>query len=143
MEKSKTTNPVDCGCPGGRGFLNPHRNILVGISLAFGAFTWGGCAVAPALTLTTAAVSAVAVVLEGERLILNVSEPNFVIVKNDTGIYAGPGEGYSRKGTLGKGHKIEVLKCREGWVQCRSDQFEMGWIHDSDVPDISSALYHQ
>jgi uncharacterized protein YgiM (DUF1202 family) len=86
--------------------------------------------------LSTAAVSAVAVVSEGERLILNGSEPNSVVVKNDTGIYAGPGEGYSLKGTLGKGHRIEVLGYREGWVQCRSDQFETGWIHDADVPDI-------
>jgi hypothetical protein len=136
MEKSKTTNPIDGGGPGGRGFLNRHRNILAGACLAFGAVTSGGCAIAPAVMLTTAAVSAVAVVSEGERLILNVSEPNSVIVKNDAAIYTGPGEGYSRKGTLDKGDKIEVLGYQEGWVQCRSDQFEMGWIHDSDVPDI-------
>jgi len=128
MEKSKTTNSVDGGCPGGRGSLNRHRNILVGACLAFGAFSSGGCAIAPALVLTTAAVSAVAVATEGERLILNVSEPHTVIVKNETDIYAGPGEGYSCKGTLGKGDKVEVLGHREGWVQCRSDQFDTGWI---------------
>ena len=91
MSKSKTTHPVDGGGPGGRGFLNRHRDILAGVSLVFGAIASGGCAIAPALMLSTAAVSAVAVVSEGERLILNVSEPNSVIVKNDTGIYAGPG----------------------------------------------------
>ena len=128
MEKSKETNSVYGGCPGGRGPLNRHRNILVGACLAFGAFTSGGCAIAPALVLTTAAVSAVAVVTEGERLILNVSETHTVIVENETGIYAGPGEGYSRKGTLGKGDKIEVLGHQEGWVQCRSDRFDTGWI---------------
>jgi hypothetical protein len=128
MEKSKAINSVDRGGPGGRGFLNRHRNMLVGASLAFGAFTSGGCAIAPALMVTTAAVSAVAVLTEGERLVLDVSEPHTVIVKNETGIYAGPGEGYSRKGTLGKGDKIEVLRHQEGWVQCRSDQFDTGWI---------------
>jgi uncharacterized protein YgiM (DUF1202 family) len=78
--------------------------------------------------VASAAISAVAVVAEGERLILNVSEPHTVIVKNETGIYAGPGEGYSRKGTLVKGDEIEVLGHQEGWVQCRSDQFDTGWI---------------
>jgi len=90
--------------------------------------TCGACAAAPALVLTTAAVSAVAVVAEGERLVLGMSEPHTVIVKKETGIYAGPGEGYSRKGTLGKGDKIEVLRHQEGWVQCRSKQFDTGWI---------------
>jgi len=92
--------------------------------------------VAPALMLTTAAVSAVAVVSEGERLILNVSEPKSVVVRNDTDVYTGPGEGYSRKGALVEGDEIEVLRYQEGWVQCRSEQFEMGWIPDSDVPDM-------
>jgi uncharacterized protein YgiM (DUF1202 family) len=78
--------------------------------------------------LTTAAVSAVAVATEGERLITNVSEPPTVIVKNEMGVYEGPGEGYSRKGTLGKGDKVELLGHQEGWVQCRSDQFDTGWI---------------
>jgi uncharacterized protein YgiM (DUF1202 family) len=86
--------------------------------------------------LTTAAVSAVGVVSEGERLILNQSEPNSVIVKNDTDVYTGPGEGYSRNGALVEGDKIEVLGYQQGWVQCRSEQFEMGWIPESDVPDM-------
>ena len=128
MEESKAINSVDRGGPGGLGFLNRHGNVLVGLCLAFVTMTCGACAVAPALVLTTAAVSAVAVVTEGERLILNVSEPHTVIVKNETGIYAGPGEGYSRKGTLAEGDKIEVLGHQEGWVQCRSDRFDTGWI---------------
>jgi len=129
MERSKRTNRVDGGGPGGRGFLNRHRNILAGACLAFGASASGGCAVAPALMVASAAISAVAVATEGERLILNVSEPHTVIVKNETGVYEGPGGGYSRKGTLGKGDEIEVLGHQEGWVQCRSDQFDTGWIH--------------
>jgi uncharacterized protein YgiM (DUF1202 family) len=78
--------------------------------------------------VATAAVSAAAVATEGERLILNVSEPHTVIVKNETGVYTGPGEGYCRKGTLVEGDEIEVLGHRGGWVQCRSDQFHTGWI---------------
>ena len=83
---------------------------------------------APALMVTTAAVSAVAVATEGERLIQNVSEPHTVIVKNETGVYTGPGEGYCRKGTLVEGDKIEVLGQEGEWVQCRSDRFHTGWI---------------
>jgi uncharacterized protein YgiM (DUF1202 family) len=78
--------------------------------------------------VASAAISAAAVATEGERLILNVSEPHTVIVQNETGVYAGPGEGYCRKGTLVEGDKIEVLGHQEGWVQCRSDQFHTGWI---------------
>jgi uncharacterized protein YgiM (DUF1202 family) len=59
---------------------------------------------------------------------MGVSEPHTVVVKNDTGVYAGPGEGYCRKGTLVEGDKIEVLGQQGGWVQCRSDQFHTGWI---------------
>ena len=128
MENSKAINSVGRGGPGGRGFLSRHRKSLVGLCLAFGAFTSGGCAVAPALMMTSAVVSAVAVATEGERLIMNESEPHTVIVKNETSIYAGPGEGYSRKGTLVEGDEIEVLGRQEGWVQCRSDQFHTGWI---------------
>jgi uncharacterized protein YgiM (DUF1202 family) len=128
MEKSEAINSVDRVGPGGCGFLSRHRKVLVGLCLAFVTMTCGACAVAPALVLTTAVVSAVAVVTEGERLVLNVSEPHTVIVEDETSIYAGPGKGYSRKGTLGKGDKIEVLGHQEGWVQCRSDQFDTGWI---------------
>ena len=136
MEGQETTGFLDLSGSRGRGFLSRHRNVLVGLCLALGALTSGGCAVAPALMLTTAAVSAVAVATEGERLILNVHEPDSIIVKNDTDIYAGPGEGYSRQGTLAEGDEIKVLGHLEGWVQCRSDQFEMGWIRDSDLPDM-------
>ena len=128
MQGSKSTNAVvGGGIPGG-GFLSRHRKSLAGLCLAFGAFTSVGCAVAPALMVTTAVVSAVSVATEGERLIMNASEPHTVIVKNETGVYAGPGEGYSRKGTLVEGDKIEVLGYQEGWIQCRSDQFHTGWI---------------
>jgi hypothetical protein len=128
MEKSRAIHSVGRGGPGGRRFLNGHRKSLVGLCLAFGAFTSGGCAVAPALAVGTALVSAVAVATEGERLIMNAGEPHTVIVKNETSIYSGPGEGYSRKGTLDKGDKVQVLGHQEGWVQCRSDRFDTGWI---------------
>jgi uncharacterized protein YraI len=136
METPKSTNLLDFGHPRSRRFLNQHRNILFGFCLVFAAITSGACAVAPALMLTSAAITAAAVVTEGERIMQPVNEPNSVIVENETDVYAGPGEDYSHKGTLGKGDRIEVLGYQEEWIQCRSDQFEMGWIRDSDVPDI-------
>lgn len=57
MEGQETTGFLDRSGSRGRGFLSRHRNVLVGLCLALGALTSGGCAVAPALMLTTAAVS--------------------------------------------------------------------------------------
>ena len=115
---------------------NRHRNILLGLCLACVTITCGACAAAPALMLTTAAVSTVAVLAEGERLIGNVNEPNSVMVKNDADVFTGPGEGYSRKGTLREGDRVQVLGRRDGWVECLSDPFDRGWIQTSDVSDI-------
>jgi len=60
------------------------KYILLALSLGLGSIVSGGCLAAPAVMLTSAAVTAVAVVSEGERLVLYPDAGNSAIVQNDT-----------------------------------------------------------
>ena len=58
-----------------------------------------------------------------------------VTVATETDVYEGPGKNYSLKGALSKGDQFEVLGMSEGWIQCFSGQFEIGWVQDCNVPE--------
>lgn len=59
--------------------------MLLALSLALGSVVSAGCVAAPAIMLTSAAVTAVAVVSEGERLVQYPDAGTSAFVQNDTG----------------------------------------------------------
>ena len=64
--------------------MKQFKYTLLALSLSLGSFVSGGCLAVPAVMLTSAAVTAVAVVSEGERLVLYPDAGNSAIVRNDT-----------------------------------------------------------
>jgi hypothetical protein len=67
--------------------------ILLALGLALGSVVSGGCAVAPAVVVTSAAVSAAALVTEGEELIRDANQPISGMAENPTEIDPGPERG--------------------------------------------------
>jgi hypothetical protein len=64
--------------------LHAFPTILLIMSLGLGSVVSGGCLAVPAVMFTTAAVTAVAVVSEGERLVQYPDAGSSAIVQNET-----------------------------------------------------------
>ena len=95
----------------------------------------GGCAVGAVVGLMTA-VTEVGVLAESAlEVALDTDEPESVVVKKETDIYAGPGEEYAQIATLHEGDEILVLGHRGDWIECQCDECEDGWIRCPCAPD--------
>lgn len=70
--------------PQGGGILRAFPSLLLILSLALGSVVSGGCLAVPAVMLTSAAVTAAALVSEGERLVLYPDAESTAIVRNET-----------------------------------------------------------
>ena len=64
--------------------LHAFPTILLIMSLGLGSVVSGGCVAAPAVMLTSAAVTAAALVSEGERLVQYPEAGSSAFVENDT-----------------------------------------------------------
>jgi hypothetical protein len=108
--------------------------VAMTLCLVLAASLLGGCAVGAAVGLMTA-VTEVGVLTETAlEAALDRDEPESVVVEKETDIYAGPGEGYVRIGTLNEGAEILVLGRRGFWVNCSCDESEDGWIRCPCAP---------
>ena len=65
--------------------MKRFNTLLLALSLGLGSVVSAGCVAAPAIMLTSAAVTAVAVVSEGERLVQYPDAGTTAFVQNDTG----------------------------------------------------------
>ena len=65
-------------------YVNVFSAVLLALSLGLGSLVSGGCLAAPAVMLTSAAVTAAALVSEGERLVLYPDAGSTAFVENDT-----------------------------------------------------------
>ena len=66
-------------------YLNVFPALLVTLSLGLGSVLSSGCVAAPAVVLTSAAVSVAALVSEGERAVQYPDAGSSAIVQRDTG----------------------------------------------------------
>jgi hypothetical protein len=115
-------------------FPNRYLSILTILALGLGSLVSAGCLAAPAIVLTSAAVTATALVSEGERAIQNPEMEGSYIARSETD--AGPGsvrQCEPRK-TLSEGDRIGAKEHHEGWNQCADDRHESGGAPDSTVP---------
>ena len=110
-----------------------HSIILMDFCLVLSLIWSCSCVLAPAAVVSSAAVSAAALLKEIEDLAQDAGTSDVVTVITETDVYEGPGENYSLKGTLNKGDQFQVLGMKEGWIQCFSGQFEIGWVQNSNV----------
>jgi len=70
-------------------FLNGYLNTLTILALGLGSMVSAGCLAAPAVVLTSAAITATALVTEGEKAIQNPEMEGSYIARSETD--AGPG----------------------------------------------------
>jgi hypothetical protein len=68
----------------GRSRLNTPFALLTVLTLASGALVTGGCVAVPALLVSSAAITAAAVVSEGERLVQYPDAGNTAFVRNES-----------------------------------------------------------
>jgi hypothetical protein len=65
-------------------YVNVYSAVLLALSLGLGSVVSSGCVAAPAAMLTSAAVTAAALVSEGERLVQYPDAGSTAFVENDT-----------------------------------------------------------
>ena len=126
---------LKCGRPGGGRILGGYSSILLDSFLILSLIWTCSCLLAPAAVVSSAAVSVAGLLAEIEGLTQGEVKSDVVTVTTETDVYEGPGKNYSLKGTLDEGDQFKVLEMKEGWIQCFSGQFEIGWVHKSNVPE--------
>jgi hypothetical protein len=136
MKKFNISHPRT-GQEGRKKSLNRCLSILTILALALGSLVSAGCLAAPAIMLTSAAVTATALVTEGERAIQNPEMEGSYIARSETD--AGPGsvkkcEPTEPRRTLSEGEQIGAKEHHEGWNQCAADRHESARAPDSTVP---------
>ena len=123
---------LTCGLLSG-GVSGRHSVILMDFCLVLSLIWFCSCVLAPAAVVSSAAVSAATLLAEIERHAQDQGKSDFVTVATETDVFEGPGKSYPLKGSLNKGDQCKVLVITEGWIQCFSDQFEIGWVQQASV----------
>ena len=118
---------------GGR-LLHIVPSILLVFSLGLGSFVSGGCVAVPAVMLTSATVTAVAVVSEGEKLIQNPETESAVMVRNDTGSDLRQGKACHRQGALLEEDISGTHTRQEARDHCAADLTEPEAMGDPNRP---------
>lgn len=78
--------------------LHTFPAILLVLSLGIGSFLSAGCVVVPAVMMTSATVTAAAVVSEGEKLVQNSDTENSITARNETAVPTRGGKACHRQG---------------------------------------------
>ena len=86
--------------PRGLRLLHTFPSILLVVSLGLGSFATNGCVAIPAVMMTSAAVTAAAVVSEGEKLVQNPDTESSLMVRNETADNTSWGKTCKRQGAL-------------------------------------------
>ena len=92
------------------------------------------CALAPAVMVVTTTTAALLV--EAEKAVTKGDTSDVLAMDQEVVVYDGPGDQYSEVTRLNKGVEVRVLRKDGDWIECKSGQFEEGWIHISSVKDI-------
>jgi len=117
------------------GISGGYSSILINFCLVLGLIWLCSCVLAPVAVVSSAAVTVAALLAEMEDLAEDGGKSDVVTVIIETDVYEGPGKNYSLKGALNKGDQFKVLGMREGWIQCFSGQFEIGWVQQSNTSE--------
>ncbi len=134
MKENKATHRHAC-FPRSRFYAHSGSFVALTLCLVLASSLLGGCALGAAVGLMTA-VTEVGVLAETAlETALSGDEPESVVVKNETDVYAGPGEEYARIATLHEGAEILVLGYQGYWIECQCDECEDGWIRCPCAPD--------
>ena len=114
--------------------LNGHLSILTILALGLGSIASAGCLAAPAVVLTSAAITATALVTEGEKAIQNPQIENSYIARSETDAGPGSARKCEPRRTLSEEDRVGAKEHREGWNQCAADQHDSARAPDSTLP---------
>ena len=106
------------------------------VCLVLGSSVLGGCAVGAAVGTMSAMTTAGVLVAAVEDAVRFARQTVSIVVKNETEVYTGPGEDYTRIGRLNRDAEIQVLAEEGVWLRCSCGLFEEGWVHRSRVANL-------
>jgi len=110
--------------------LNGYLSILTLFALALGSTLSAGCLAAPAVVLTSAAVTATALVSEGEKAIQNPQMEGSYIARSEADANPGSARQCAPTTPLREEGQIGAKEHHKGWNQCATNR------HDSEIgPD--------
>jgi len=116
-------------------FPNGYLSILTILTLALASIVSAGCLAAPAVVLTTAAVTAAALVTEGEKAIQNPEMENSYIARSEADDDAGSATKCAPTTTLSEEDLIGAKEHNERWNQCAADRHHSEAATDSTLPN--------
>jgi len=132
MKRRRTYNNI--ARPQGGKYLSAFPNVLLALSLGLGSVVSGGCVAIPAMMVTSAAVTAAAVVSEGERLIRHPDAQSSIIVRNGTDGDSFRREACQRHEALPEEDQPGVQERHETRDSCPADRHEPETLRDPNRP---------
>ena len=63
---------------------------------------------------------------------LSLSDPDVLVLRNQTSVYASPNTQSTVQGTLLQGEQIQVLTEKDGWVRVSFGPHRTGWVCTAD-----------
>lgn len=120
--------------PWGDLLLHTFPSVLLVLSLGIGSFLSGGCVAVPTVMMTSAAVTASAVLSEGEKLVQNTDTESSMMVRNDTADNTRRGKACRRQGGLLEEDPSGTSARQEARDHCAADLNEPGATGDPNRP---------
>ena len=114
--------------------LHAFPSILLIISLALGSIVSGGCVAAPAVMLTSVAVTTAALFSEGERLVQYPDAGSSVFVENDTDGESTCRQTCQRHEAQTQEDPLDAREEHKQRTQCAPDQQPMEMTQAADLP---------
>jgi len=133
MKRHKTLNHYTVRLQGDK-LLHTFPSIMLVLSLGLGSFVSGGCVAIPAVMLTSATVTAVGVVAEGEKLIQNTDTESSIMVRNDTNSDPYQGMACHTQGALLEEDPSGTHARQKAQDHCDADLAEPKAMGDPDSP---------
>jgi len=116
-------------------FPNGYLSIPTILALGLASIVSAGCLAAPAVVLTSAAITATALVTEGEKAIQNPEMEGSYIARSEADAGAGSATKCAPTNTLSEEDRIGAKEHHEGWNQCAADRHHSEAPTDSTLPN--------
>ena len=115
-------------------FSNGYLSIRTILALGLASIVSAGCLAAPAVVLTSAAITATALITEGEKAIQNPEMEGSYVARSEAAAGAGSATKCAPRNTLNE-DRIGAKENHEGWNQCAADRNHSEAPTDSTLPN--------
>ena len=132
MKRNKTQHRNTDLPLGGRRLTVP--SVLLVLSLGLGSMVSSGCVAVPAVMMTSAAVTASAMVSEGEKIVQNTDTQNSSMVRNETYGDLGRGKACKREGALLETDRPGAHARQEMMNRCAAGLHQPEEVGEANLP---------